>query len=374
MSPSRQRAGIGPTPQKDGHILGLFDGLSSRSKSMTPPKRDALRLLAANVQTTPSKKPAVESESVVEVSQSERGSASKRDMLKLKTTPSMQRTTRSFTPGSRDSVSKLGFDDTPAFLRRDSQRAFASEVESNDVHDSSWSPITVRKVSKPAGRTLSAIVSGLRDMEDEKLDEELKMLREMEGRASPVHCKPPKLRLLVEDSQGLEMPLGPDGGLEIIDDTENVTNEGNGENGKTPKVWKKKGQKRTTRRVNMRPNVAKWMPEPMWKVGSCEDRVEGEGDAKSGTEITISRVVESGENHADGCLDEQTINSDEASGEEAQKTIRQFEQQETRRKTLPPTKAKKKISATAHANFRALKIKNKHSRAKGAGRRFGKRR
>lgn len=38
----------------------------------------------------------------------------------------------------------------------------------------------VRKLPKPAGRGLSALVKGLRDMEDEKLDEELEMLREME--------------------------------------------------------------------------------------------------------------------------------------------------------------------------------------------------
>lgn len=68
------------------------------------------------------------------------------------------------------------------------------------------------------------------------------------------------------------MPLGPDGGGDSEDSE--IEEEGKGRDGRPLKTWKRKGQKRTTRRVLMKPNVAKWKPEPAWK-GEAESEDDG---------------------------------------------------------------------------------------------------
>ena len=79
-------------------------------------------------------------------------------------------------------------------------------------------------------------------MEDEGLDEELDALREMESEsASKKSLEQPKV--LNNHSQRLDMPLGPDGGLESDEDGVEYADEGKGRDGKPLKVWKKKGAK-----------------------------------------------------------------------------------------------------------------------------------
>ena len=50
-------------------------------------------------------------------------------------------------------------------------------------------------------------------MEDEKLDKGLEMFWEVEGDCAP-RSKAPQLKILVDDDQGLDMLLGPDGAEE----------------------------------------------------------------------------------------------------------------------------------------------------------------
>ena len=220
----------------------------------------------------------------------------------------------------------------------------------------------MRKPPRLAGKGLSALVKGLRDMEDEKLDEELEMLREMEGQCGP-SSKISQPKVLVNDSQGCQgpdMPLGPDGGLES-EDEEGIEKEALGRDGKPLKIWKKKGQKRTTRRVLMKPNVAKWKPEPAWK-GEAESEEETEQAVVEQTQTTTQKPNEDYEDELDGEDDANEVDV----GKKKTKKKAEGNKQGLVAKV-------RKISATAHANFRALKIKNKQSKGK-RGARFGRRR
>jgi len=212
----------------------------------------------------------------------------------------------------------------------------------------------VRRLPKAyAGRGLSALVKGLREMEEARLDEELDMLREMED-GDAISTKTQQPKVMVNDSQRPDMPLGPDGNVESEDDT--GAYEAKRRDGKSLKVWKKKGQKRTTRRVTMRPNAAKWKPEPGWQGG------RGSGDEVEDALVKESQVSKQG---ASG--DEL---GSEAGIEHAKQKIGKIEGKKEG-KEGSVTKVKKKISATAHANFRALKIKNKQSKGKRGGK-FGR--
>ncbi len=351
----------------------MFDLLSSGSNSKTPSKRKALGPAVGNALTTPSKRVSPTESKGSRNLETILSSAEKTGGLDAKLTPSTNRIDKSCTPGSRQRVSILRFDDTPAFLRRDGRRSEARNIPDPDEDQDtvSWSPIAVRKVPKAAGRGLSTLVKGLREMEDEKLDEDLEMLREMEGAGSSAPVKAMSLpKVLVKDSQAIEMPLGPDGG-ESEDDQRAWEDEGKGRNGKPLKVWKKKGQKRTTRQVKMKPSVAKWRPEPKWEGGGEED--DGEETNADATQVPNAqkRSERLGECNSD---------SDESDGEDATdgkpaKRRRKPSDGVAGRTTVPPAaaKEKKKISASSHANFRALKIRNKTSKGKKGGR-FGGRR
>ncbi|KAI4208709.1 MAG: hypothetical protein LQ348_000030 [Seirophora lacunosa] len=394
-TPVAHRKSIGPTPQKNGRVLGLFDLLTPSSSFRTPSKRQSLAPLPSNVVVTPSRlRPQGEDDSQAKptssIAQRSRSppSASKRMYLASFLTPSARRIADSSnTPEAPSSVSKLRFDDTPAFLRRASQR-FSQGSNLNAINDEgrekafSWSPVAGRTIRpKPAGRGLSALVKGLREREEAKLDEELDILREMEdGNVdAPESQTKSGPTLCVEDSQAPDMPLGPDGqGDSESDDQERLNAEGKDRNGRPLKVWKKKGQKRTTRRVMIRPNTAKWKPEPEWKGGQEDENKEEVATIEETQFATTVKAREpdadAAELHTDddyvseGVSDENEL-QDLTKPNEAKKRGKLKEAQNDQ----PKGKKKRMISATAHANFRSLKIKNKNSKAKGRGR-FGRRR
>lgn len=248
----------------------------------------------------------------------------------------------------------------------------------------SWSPVAVRLPRKPAGRCLSALVKGLRNMEEEKLDEELEMLREMECEELGIPISKPKPfgpgagaalprkpRVQVQDSQipdfgpgeekgEVEMPLGADGEREGDESSESDA-EQLGRDGRKLRVWKKKGQKRSTRRVVMRPTVGKWVPEKEWACGEDEEG-KGEGVVRDTQVSGQGKEGEAGAGLEDG--------DDSESGEdgEGNKVVGKDGKGTVGKKAKKP----KKVSATAHANFRALKIRNKQSKGKRGGR-FGRR-
>ena len=370
LSPRTHRTSIGPTPQKDGQALGLFDQLSAASNSQTPSKRKALHLVGGNTLATPSKRPQSNDRNDTDKMHQESPlSDTKSQLLNDLLTPRARRTPDCSTPASRNEVSRFCFDDTPAFLRRDSQRVDTGKnYISGDEEGLSWSPLAVRKLPKAAGRGLSALVRGLREMEDEELDEELDMLREMENESVPrKDLDQPKV--LINDSQRLDMPLGPDGGLESDEDDVEHANEGKGRDGKPLKVWRKKGQKRTTRRVLMKPNTAKWKPEAAWNVGK-DNGNEEDGVAETQT-VGADRSTDRKER---GCDSDEYEDIEGSQGAlEFGNGSRNALDKGLEKKEESPKKVKKRISATAHANFRALKIKNKQSKGKKNGR-FGRKR
>ena len=281
-------------------------------------------------------------------------------------TPPIRRAVGYSTPAPRSAVSSFRFDDTPAFLRRDSQRADMGK-ENLPANEGvfSWSPVAIRKPPKAAGRALSALLRGLRAMEDEDLDQEWDVLREMESKnTSRKSLEQPKV--LKSRSQQPDMPLGPDGGLESDEDGVEYADEGKGRDGKPLKVWKKKGQKRTTRRVLIKPNTAKWKPEPAWKADQA-DRDDEDDVAETQTPST-DRSKSFGRD-SDG--DEDMEGSQRATGARNVRKCGLGKILETKKGSAKSVK--KKINATAHANFRALHIKNKQSKVKKGGR-FGRKR
>lgn len=199
-------------------------------------------------------------------------------------------------------------------------------------------------------------------MEDEGLDEELDILREMESEATSRN-RSDQPKTFASDSQGPDMPLGPDGGLESDEDGVEYAKDGKGRDGKPLKVWKKKGQKRTTRRVLMKPNTEKWKPEPAWEVGQA-NRYEGDGDTETATVSAQRSTIR-------GCDSDEYEDIQESQGATWLGNGRKHApENDLEKKKELPKKIKKKISATAHANFRALKIKNKQSK----GGKFGRKR
>ena len=394
-TPSLQRTCIGPTPQKDGRVLGLFDLLSPESKDgNTPSKKKSFGTARINTLFTPPKPVAtgsseVNGETPVDGKPSEplRSGSNHGPYL----TPLTRQSVDHRTPGTKSGVSKLRFDVTPAFLRRDSQGArnvttTRRRGDTGEIEELSWSPVAVRKRPRPIGRSLSALVSGLRALEDEKLDEEMELMRELEQEDSVERkTQPSKFRdpnVAVEDSQTADMPLGPDGAGSSEDDSRGSPIEGKGKDGKPLKVWKKKGQKRSTRKSNMKPATGKWKPEPQWKAPT---------DAKNVDEVALIPETQfSG--YAAAC--EATASMDEGDGlEYPPDGDDRADGHETGENRIPlkslkdkenancnigqgafkEAPKKKKINPLAHANFRALKIKNKQSKAKGGGR-YGRKR
>lgn len=321
------------------------------------------------MQATPSKRPQLQHRKDTHEShhKSSLGGTKSKPLNEL-LTPFSRRTKDFSTPASRSGVSKLRFDETPAFLRRDSQSAGMGKENVSADEGVSWSPVAIGKLPKAAGRGLSALVRGLREMEDEALDEELDMLRDMESKSAPRN-EEDQPKILVNDSQRPDMPLGPDGGLETDEDGVEYADEGKGRDGKPLKVWKKKGQKRTTRRVLMKPNSAKWQPEPAWRVGQAN------GDEEDGiAETQIVGAVRSTDwkehdRNSDGYED---IVGSQGATEAGNGRGNAFDKDLEKKESLAK-KVKKKISATAHANFRALKIRGKQSKEKKGGR-FGRKR
>ena len=202
-------------------------------------------------------------------------------------------------------------------------------------------------------------------MEDERLDEELDTLREMESEsASRNSLEQPKL--LDNHSQRSDMPLGPDRGLESHEDGVGSADDGKGRDGRPLKVWKKKGQKRTTRRVLMKPNTAKWKPEPAWKVDQAD------GDDEAGVAETQTQSTDRSKSY--GCDNDDYEDIEGGQGATGARHVRRCALEKSLENKKGSTKSvKKKISATAHANFRALHIKNKQSKVKKGGR-FGRKR
>ena len=164
-------------------------------------------------------------------------------------------------------------------------------------------------------------------------DDDLEALREMEngGTASKV---------LVQDSQHVETFSDPDD-TGVADDADVI-----------PHTYKKKGQKRTTRKATIKPALfTKKVSEPSF-VAADEFDDDEEDDNLTAKYHDQDYSNEHGPGHVDVTREERkSSKKDSKSGKTSGK------------------RAAGKINpnAQSHMNFRTLKIKNKNSRAKNAG-------
>ncbi|KAJ1324460.1 DNA replication and checkpoint protein [Microdochium nivale] len=349
---------IGPTPQKDGRILGLFDLLSGSEQTPTKSTTEKAKDQLGTVQATPTKRKASEMEEDEENGKFGRTpmSSSKRTMLDTFLTPLKRRDSNAGTK-TPQTVRKLEFS-TPSFLRRGPLPV----VDENSVYKS---PEPLRLPRKPFGRGLSSVVAGLRRMEEEHLDDDLEALREMEAGEAPgpapakTTTTAPKSKddVLVPDSQGPQLLGGfDDDGLYDSDPEQQV-----GRDGQPLRVYEKKGQKRTTRRTNMRPTRFK---RP---TAQAEGTVSEDDDVVEETQV--QPAVPGNGDPLDLSSDNESEDSGNESASEQAKKKKKSKKAAKAAKAAKPTKEKdgkeskvkkvvKMISATANANFKRLKLRN----------------
>lgn len=355
--------------------MGLFDLLQAE----TPSKGDRTVLgdvlPNVNVAQTPSKRvTGAGNGDEMEENQLSRTpmSAGKRFFLDKFATPSKRK--REDEDDTPTSTAKR-HSTTPVFLRRDAVHDIMREDEQT--------PRPRQLPFKRGGlvRSLSSMIRKAKEQEEERLDDELDMLREMEaeaeGRPHPPKRNIPKI--LVQDSQAPEMPLGPDQLAESEDE------EKPGEAGQTQRVWKKKGQKRQTRRficmcarlqeMNLEFELTVFTVRPVHSkptapAETTEDLSEAESisNAIADTQRNDDKDPSSGSEY----------DSDASDVSVSAKQSKKSASSKTTNLTAKPEegkfkKAVRKVNEAAHANYRRLKIKNKNSKANGRGR-FGRRR
>ncbi|KAJ5965545.1 hypothetical protein N7481_012259 [Penicillium waksmanii] len=406
-APSPLKAAIGPTPQRDGKTLGLFDLLSESggSNNATPPVNRQKDALAAGFQT-PSKpktfdpiKEAPEEEEEEESSRITRTPASTTKqfyLANLFATPTTMRYAAMVEADDEKEVQasanlksnahspETNHSATPSFLRRSNSGRYPAP---SNKDGSGLSPIKSRQPGRFHGKGLSTIVQGLRDMEEERLDAEeeqmdddWEMMRELEGEADGFSYPVPE----ANPPQEAQRP------------------------------YKKKGQKRTTRRVIMRPVIRQAKPRhasnaspppeensddelaadvvPETQVQAHSDEIPQDiFDAdEEGDEVASLHTMsdpESGDGEPDPDSDgdpeygEQTKPvpkpksfSDRLKEAVSKVTPTSKEPAPVSTKPPPATEEKKKpkerkVNPQTHANYRSLKIHNRGSRGGGRFRR-----
>ncbi|OTA65969.1 hypothetical protein K449DRAFT_420660 [Hypoxylon sp. EC38] len=344
---------IGPTPQRDGRILGMFDLLEENDEN-TPAQNH-------KVQATPSKSTGKADYSDVLKLGRTPTSTTKRGMLF--TTPSKRRDSNAALGRTPTSVSKFQFS-TPSFLRR----APLATVDENGDYISP----PLRLPRKPLGRSLSSAVASLRKLEEEALDDDEEALREMENDAEPSNAKKPAKpedTILEPDSQAQQLLGGfDDEGL-----YDSAPEEQLGRDGQPLRVYKKKGQKRTTRRVNIKPIRSKRPQQPTEENADSGSEVEAEVEENVVLETQIETTRQDVEELELEDLDFDPLQEeDEEVG--SKKKGRGRKPKKTDQKEGKIKKAARKVNELAHANFKRLKLKNHGAKGSKAQGRFRRRR
>ena len=376
-TPACVRCALGPTPQKDGKVLGIFDMVSSGTPSKASVELSTTATEAI-VNGTPCKS-AVSVSSEIKLSRTPQSSGRRHYFEAFAGTPvKRKREDEAYTP----STAKRQYA-TPSFLRRSFPPA---RIDEEDGESMTVAPPFKKR---PMVRSLSSIIQGLKKQEEERMDDDWDILQEIEaeerGEVRPAGVP----KVLVEDSQAVEMPLGPDKADASGDDADEVDAGALDANGKPRKVWKKKGLKRQTRRVIMRPVVHKRKKEGQ-KLSSDSD--EDEPDALPETQQRYGRheqaTLSDDEDHVSSNDAEESDYRHDSQKSRHEATQRPRRDSKKRKKTKSREheggkhanadgeetgKKPKKVNAQAHANFRKLKIKNKNSKANGRGRKFGRR-
>ena len=389
---------IGPTPQRDGKVLGLFDSLGSRTPVETPSgkkrKFDALeppnKMQVAN-ETTPTLRrtgtlgQSPNSRTVDDPDDSHASggkhsrtptSNSKRTIMNqfLRTPVTSRYASMVIPSGSqkplmvshtplRDSLLRMTpkpneaahqshVDFTPPYLKRsfsfkDRLLSATTTVHSGDPPRPSTSHSSQSRPVRPLRRTasmpkpLSEIVQNLRQLEEGQHEDDLDALRELETGESGV-----QIRSSQQDEAGIEPNTDQENLRPGVPMGEPPT-----------KIWRKKGQKRTTRKSTMRPATVQRAEAPKY-VALDEEDIPTEGVAVDEGWSAENTSKEVGHIQAlPRKSDTQLSNGKKPRSQKAQ--------------TVNP-------NAQAHMNFRSLKLRNKNSKAKGGGRfgggRFGRQR
>ncbi|SMR56283.1 unnamed protein product [Zymoseptoria tritici ST99CH_3D1] len=363
-TPAHIRLALGPTPQKDGQVLGIFDLLSG-----TPSRNDSVKVTHL-VAGTPSKATAVSAEGGVERTPQ---SSSKRFYLDAFAGTPLKRKREDETATPSSSKRKYA---TPSFLRRSFPLASIDE----DGPDTTGSSMAAPFRRKGLVRSLSSIIQNLKKQEEERMDEDWDILNEIEeeqqnGGAVVAKKISTSSQVLVQDSQTGDMPLGPDKAPESSEDEEVL-----GKGDRPRKAWKKKGLKRQTRRVIMRPVKRKAGKEGAGLEDVAEEEEEGQEVIEKEVEVVPETQLVDGREESDAYESSGEEESDEeGAGKKTSKrkvTKAKEKDGEAGNGKEEKIKPKRKVNELAHANFCKLKIKNKNSKAngKGGGRKFGGRR
>ena len=357
FTPSKRTA-IGPTPQKDGQVLGIFDLLE---ENRTPTgAADGSGATLQSIHATPRK-------FNNEIHETPRhaqtpSSKGKLPVLNRFATPLASPHPNEQTGITPSSISKLHFS-TPSFLRRDSQWLQLPAANDND-ENLGLSPEPIRVPRKPLIRGLSTILAGLRKIEEEAADEDLDALHEMED---DIHSKDhPDTNQKVPATKGIELvvdsqPRLPLGGFDdeaMFDSEPEMEKPTLGRDGKSLQPFKKKGLKRTTRLVKMKPSRSK----PQAQLEHPQD--DSEDELTQAAEM----IPETQADHAAGFTDARNFDSDSQSEYTASEGGTRYRRpNQGKRKDLPKDGKIKAVSRKAnvmvHQNFKRLKLRN--SGAKG---------
>ncbi|OJI83737.1 hypothetical protein ASPTUDRAFT_190184 [Aspergillus tubingensis CBS 134.48] len=417
------KTAIGPTPQRDGKALGLFDLLSESGGSTATPSATRIASLRDNAVQTPSRRRKQldtiaeegEEDENEEDDDSPRGartpaSSGKKWMLStLFATPTTWRYAmmenenqgprypayiRTDNTTSKPTEAQPGpnAEETPSFLRRAPATRYNPNTHPGD--DGGLSPIAVRKRPQFVGKGLSALVQGLRDMEEEQMQNDMDILHEIEAEQ-------------LQQQQAAGGDIADSQTQQQYPPTEES------------RPFKKKGQKRTTRKVRMKPVTAKPKAEPQLPASDDEEDIQ-EADADAdivpetqqlnipGTEAhDINDEEELNSLHSfsgsepdldpdyDFDEDEETlskpparsksfsermkeaIEADKPQGRakdqevDNEKKKKKEEEEKTKEKTQTQPRARK-VNPAAHANYRSLKLRNRGSKGRYGGR-FGRR-
>ena len=389
-SPLPLKNAIGPTPQRDGRVLGLFDLVSESGGSPTTPtgrkKSIPVPARGSGDMDTIEKQEGEEGEEGDASDNSGVRSPASYSLANLFATPTTLRYAALVDddsvpvrgPSNIDNVRDAegarntpthSANETPPFLRR-----YNSAASSHG--DLIVSPTAVRKPTKFAGRGLSALVKGLREMEKERTQDDWDVLNEIEA----------------------EQQQDQAGNVQVCDSQTAV-------NASPPRrSWKKKGQKRTTRRVKMKPVVSKPKEMAVMNVDENDDEEDDDDDERvpetqphNGAPGSPARGItepESRDQPGDSVSSDldsllgnlSDLGSDSGSDEEFTINGKQKapasssnpgpnacegklpKKQSTKEKAEDNKPRGRKVNPEAHANYRSLKIRSKGSRKTGSAR------
>ncbi|POS85056.1 hypothetical protein EPUL_003940 [Erysiphe pulchra] len=422
-----RKISIGPTPQKEGRALGLFDLLGDNESDGS---REILGVVdplnphttASHAQKTPPKSHVKKDLTSLNVNVTP-ASLSKRRRLDAFSTPSKNSRGDIYQGITPLSVSKLHFS-TPSFLRRDSSipnRPF--DLEEND--DQPLSPQIMRVMKrKPPIKGLSSILADLRESQDQNLDQELDVLHEIEAeemcitnKNSTVSSKDSDLGTKEFDSlpsyqKSSFIQVSGTDNQAIFENARSRKGSGNDKlvaqdvkDDHSTKVYKKKGQKRTTRLVKMKPTRSKPPPTTFINTGdSVDDYIRRTHQGNS--EILIpfqNTTVSANYSETDSQDQARNFNSDSQSEYTASEGETRYRRPNQRKKsgkacaasaiTLNSKKesfvegekeelgrlSSQKVSTLSLQNFRRLKLRNSGSKGPSAAvrsnrnKRFGRR-